>query len=34
MAAEKAAGITSSTPDPEGGQILRDSDGESTGVLA
>jgi hypothetical protein len=27
------AGITSETPDPEGGQILRDSTGKPTGVL-
>lgn len=27
------AGIDGTTPDPEGGQILRDSDGQATGVL-
>ncbi len=27
------AGITAETPDPEGGQIIRDSDGEPTGIL-
>ncbi|RDV24041.1 amidohydrolase [Alteromonas aestuariivivens] len=29
----KIAGITKDTPDPQGGQILRDSDGNPTGVL-
>jgi predicted amidohydrolase YtcJ len=32
-AALRAAGIDADTPDPEGGQILRDPDGEPTGVL-
>jgi predicted amidohydrolase YtcJ len=32
-AALRAAGIDRDTPDPEGGQILRDADGEPTGVL-
>lgn len=32
-AALAAAGITNSTPDPEGGQIMRDGDGAATGVL-
>jgi len=27
------AGITTDTPDPEGGQILRDTDGQATGIL-
>ncbi len=29
----KQAGITNSTPDPEGGQIHRDENGEATGIL-
>ena len=29
----KRAGITNSTPDPEGGQIQRDAKGEATGIL-
>lgn len=29
----KLAGITGDTPDPEGGQIIRDNKGEATGVL-
>ena len=29
----QVAGITSATPDPEGGRIVRDSSGEPTGVL-
>ena len=32
-AALKAAGITDSTPDPEGGQILRDADASANGIL-
>ncbi|MEL6307123.1 MAG: amidohydrolase [Chloroflexota bacterium] len=32
-AALRAAGITSDTPDPDGGQILRDADGNPTGAL-
>lgn len=32
-AALKAAGITAATPDPEGGQILRDDQGQATGIL-
>jgi len=32
-AALKAAGITASTPDPQGGQIVRDASGQATGVL-
>ena len=32
-AALKAAGITASTPDPDGGRIERDADGNPTGVL-
>ena len=32
-AALAAAGITADTPDPEGGRILRDADGEPTGIL-
>ncbi len=32
-AALKIAGINRDTPDPEGGQILRDSNGEPTGIL-
>jgi hypothetical protein len=32
-AALEAAGITRNTPDPMGGQIIRDSQGEPTGVL-
>lgn len=32
-AALRAAGITADTPDPDGGQILRDATGEPTGVL-
>ena len=32
-AALRAAGITDSTPDPEGGQILRDADGSANGIL-
>jgi predicted amidohydrolase YtcJ len=32
-AALAAAGITRDTPDPEGGEIVRDADGEATGVL-
>jgi predicted amidohydrolase YtcJ len=32
-AALKVAGITSSTPDPQGGQIMRDASGQATGVL-
>ena len=32
-AALAAAGIDRNTPDPEGGQILRDADGDATGVL-
>ena len=32
-AALEAAGITADTPDPEGGSILRDTDGQPTGVL-
>jgi predicted amidohydrolase YtcJ len=33
QAALDAAGITSSTPDPPGGRIIRDPDGEAAGVL-
>ncbi len=29
----RASGITRDTPDPEGGEIVRDADGEPTGVL-
>jgi predicted amidohydrolase YtcJ len=32
-AALKAAGITASTADPQGGQIVRDTSGQATGVL-
>lgn len=32
-AALAAAGITAQTPDPEGGEILRDPDGQPTGLL-
>ena len=32
-AALKVAGITASTPDPQGGQIVRDASGQATGVL-
>lgn len=32
-AALKAAGITAETPDPEGGLILRDAEGQPTGLL-
>ena len=32
-AALKVAGITASTPDPQGGQIVRDASGQPTGVL-
>lgn len=32
-AALEAAGITADTPDPSGGEILRDEDGEPTGML-
>jgi predicted amidohydrolase YtcJ len=32
-AALKAAGITAATPDPQGGQIVRDASGQPTGVL-
>ncbi|MDX2472685.1 MAG: amidohydrolase [Candidatus Krumholzibacteria bacterium] len=32
-AALRAAGITADTPDPEGGEILRDSQGRPTGIL-
>jgi len=32
-AALKAAGITDTTPDPTGGQILRDAQGHATGIL-
>lgn len=32
-AALRAAGITADTPDPEGGQIIRDANGEPSGVL-
>jgi predicted amidohydrolase YtcJ len=32
-AALKAAGVTRSTPEPEGGQILHDNQGEPTGIL-
>jgi len=32
-AALRRAGITDSTPDPEGGQILRDANGAATGIL-
>ena len=32
-AALKVAGITASTPDPQGGQIVRDAAGQATGVL-
>ncbi len=33
QAAMDAAGVTKSTPDPEGGRIERDADGEPTGVF-
>lgn len=32
-AALKIAGITKDTPDPEGGQIIKDSNGDPTGIL-
>jgi predicted amidohydrolase YtcJ len=32
-AAMRAAGVTASTPDPEGGRILRDANGNPTGVF-
>src|SRR5205085_3811527 len=32
-AALRAAGVTRDTPDPEGGRILRDANGEPTGVF-
>ncbi|NJR12881.1 amidohydrolase family protein [bacterium] len=32
-AALQRAGITASTPDPEGGQIVRDAEGQATGIL-
>ncbi|HET9445889.1 MAG TPA: amidohydrolase [Steroidobacteraceae bacterium] len=32
-AALKVAGISASTPDPQGGQIMRDASGQATGVL-
>ena len=32
-AALQAAGITRATPDPQGGRILRDAQGEATGIL-
>lgn len=32
-AALQAAGITAATPDPEGGEIVRDADGDPTGIL-
>ncbi len=32
-AALKAAGITAETPDPEGGRIVRDAQGQPTGIL-
>lgn len=32
-AALRRAGIDANTPDPEGGEILRDRDGEATGIL-
>lgn len=32
-AALKLAGITADTPDPDGGEIIRDSDGNPTGIL-
>lgn len=32
-AALKIAGVTASTPDPQGGQIVRDASGQATGVL-
>ncbi len=32
-AALRLAGITADTPDPEGGSILRDADGQPTGIL-
>ncbi len=32
-AALQAAGITADTPDPDGGEILRDASGEPTGIL-
>ena len=32
-AAMRAAGITASTPDPEGGRLLRDANGQPTGVF-
>lgn len=33
MAAMKAAGITKSTPDPPGGEIMKDSNGNPTGMM-
>ena len=32
-AAMRAAGVTASTPDPEGGRIIRDAGGNPTGVF-